>query len=143
MVNSPALIAMEEVGSLSQFPLTEAVDCNSGLYVTYWLVPIVCWLPKDSSWLRVQFHKSQISKHKSFLWEAEQTEFKLQCPSPEAVQRLQVCSALARPHHHRQKQCWRQECWRSSGLIPTPTPPDFCSIILYCSAWKRLPRVKK
>lgn len=76
-MNSPALIAAEEVGSLSRFLLTEAVDRYPGLYLTYWLVPIVCLLPKASSLPRVQFHKSQISKHKSFLQEADQAEFQL------------------------------------------------------------------
>jgi hypothetical protein len=34
-VRSPALIGMNEEGSLSQFPLIVAVDCYTGLYVTY------------------------------------------------------------------------------------------------------------
>lgn len=31
-VSSPTLIGVKKVGSLSQFPLTEAVDCYTGLY---------------------------------------------------------------------------------------------------------------
>jgi hypothetical protein len=35
--SSPTLIGVKEAGSLTQFLLTVAVDCYTGLYVTYWL----------------------------------------------------------------------------------------------------------
>lgn len=34
-VSSPTLIGVKKVGSLSQFPLTEAVDCYTGLYESF------------------------------------------------------------------------------------------------------------
>lgn len=76
-VNSSPQAARDEVGSLSQFVLTEAADYYTGLDGTYWLVSVVCSLPKASGLPRVQFYKSQISKHRSFIREAEWAEFRL------------------------------------------------------------------
>lgn len=117
-----------EMGSFNQFLLTEVGWQSQSLCD---LLASFCYVlpPQTSSLPRVQFYKSQVNKHKTFIQEAEQMEFEdgdtSYCGLAELGPTLFITGTDQVPG-------------RSTGEAqlspPTHLPPlpHCCSIVLYC-----------
>ena len=122
---------MKEMGSLNQFLLTEVGWQSQSLCD---LLASFCYVlpPQTSSLPRVQFYKSQVSKHKTCIQEAEQMEFEdgdtSDCGLAELGPALFIPGVDQVPGRNMGEA-------QLSSPHPPPTP---ASLLLYCSVLQKV-----